>query len=430
MSSVDCRSPSAAACRGPGPSAPSATASPRCASTGRRTLSVWAGDPPPQGPVRHRMNPAGGEDRRPVGWRTVSVVALAALVLAGCAAQDAAVAPAELEGLRASTLDGGRRHMCAVTTGGFLECWGANSFGQTGDGNPLRQPTRPRPVPALPVVSAVSAGDDFTCALDDDGAPWCWGQNMAGQLGNGQRVTQSLVPEKALGSLEATELATGDFHTCALETDGEVSCWGLGAFGQVGDGTREDRYRPRRVATSGGARAVAAGANHTCLITGEGGVECWGLNRFGQLGDGSRADASVPSPVSGIDGKVVQVVAGDDFTCARLAAGGVQCWGSNSFGQLGNGQRTDRARPTELVGIDNAVDLVAGGRHACAALSDGEVWCWGANESGQLGDGGRTHRAAAVRAAPASDARNVAATDAGSCSLDGGGRVTCWGHKR
>lgn len=375
------------------------------------------------------MNRAGDEDRRPAGWRAVSVVALAVLVLAGCTAQNAAVAPADLEGLRASALDGGRRHMCAITTAGALECWGANSFGQTGDGNPLRQPTRPRPVPALRAVSAVSAGEDFTCALDGDGAPWCWGQNMSGQLGNGQQITLSLTPEKVLGGVKATQIATGDFHTCVLETDGQVSCWGLGAFGQIAGGTREDRYRPRRVVTSGDATAITAGANHTCLITAEGGVECWGLNRFGQIGNGNRSDALVPAPVSGIDGEVVQVVAGDDFTCARLVSGEVRCWGSNTSGQLGDGVGSDRLTPTGVPGIGAAVDVAAGGRHACAALANGEVWCWGANESGQLGDGGRTDRAGAVRATPASDAQSVAATDAGTCSLDGEGRVTCWGAR-
>jgi alpha-tubulin suppressor-like RCC1 family protein len=355
------------------------------------------------------------------------VAALAMLVLTGCLTQDAAVAPSDLRGLRASTLDGGRRHMCAITTDHSLECWGANSFGQTGDGNVYRQPTRPRPVLTLRKVLAVSAGDDFTCALDDRGAPWCWGQNESGQLGNGARITLSLTPAKVLGGVEATQLATGDLHTCALGTDGAVTCWGLGAFGQIGDGTREDRYRPRQVLIPDDVTAIAAGANHTCAIVSEGGVACWGLNRFGQLGDGSRADAAVPRPVAALGGKAVQLAAGDDFTCARLEGGRVRCWGSNDFGQLGHGTRSIATRPTDVVGIRSAVDLTAAGRHACVALADGEVRCWGADESGQLGDHGSTDRAVPVRARVARDARRVAATDAESCAIDRAGRVTCWG---
>jgi len=358
-----------------------------------------------------------------------SVVAVAALtVTTSCVTQDAAVAPSQLRSLRASALDGGRRHVCAITVDRSLECWGANSFGQTGDGIPLRQLVRPRSVLSLPKVSAVSAGDDFTCALDYGGSPWCWGQNMSGQVGNGRRITLSLVPEKVLGGLEATQLATGDFHTCALDTGLHASCWGLNAFGQLGDGSLQDRYRPRRVATKRAFAAITAGANHTCAVDSEGGVECWGLNRFGQLGDGSRADASVPQPVSGLDGEVVQVAAGDDFTCALLAAGGVRCWGSNGVGQLGDGRHSDSTKPTKVVGIVTAVDLAAGGRHACVALADGTVRCWGANESGQLGDRGTSDRAVPVRSAFAHDAVSLAVTDAGSCSVDRARHVTCWGY--
>lgn len=378
--------------------------------------------------VGRRRRP-GRRGRWAGSWRAASIVALL-LLLSGCGAQDAAVPPAALDGLRASTIDGGRRHLCAVTTGRSLECWGANSFGQIGDGNPLRQPAGPRAVPSLPSVSAVSAGDDFTCALDDQGSPWCWGQNMAGQLGNGQQITLSLVPEKVLGDIRATQLATGDFHTCALEADGAVSCWGLGAVGQIAGGSTDDRYQPARILAPGRSTAIAAGAHHTCSIAPDGGVQCWGLNRFGGLGDGTRSDASTPVAVEGLDGPVVDIVAGDDFTCGRLESGGVQCWGANSSGQLGDGSRSDRARPTRVAGIESAVDLAAGGRHACAALADGSVRCWGANESGQLGDGGRTDRLVPVRATDARQARSVAATDAETCSLDVEGRVTCWGSNR
>lgn len=361
--------------------------------------------------------------------RSLAVVAVGVLALAGCTTLDPAVAPSELESLRAAELDGGRRHMCAITTTRLLECWGVNSFGQTGDGNPLRQAVRPRVVPSLSEVSAVSAGGDFTCALDGDGAPWCWGQNMSGQLGNGQRITLSLTPEKVVGGLEATQLATGDFHTCLLETDGGVSCWGLGAYGQLGDGAAEDRYRPRRVQRSSDVSAIAAGANHTCAIDVGGGVECWGLNQSGQLGDGSRTDASVPQPVSGLEGGVAKVVAGDDFTCALLETRAARCWGSNRFGQLGDGRVADSTTPRAVVEIDSAVDLAAGGRHACAALVDGEVRCWGSNESGQLGQPVRADPDVPVRASPARDAQRVAATDAGSCSIDRAHSVTCWGAR-
>jgi alpha-tubulin suppressor-like RCC1 family protein len=173
--------------------------------------------------------------------------------------------------------------------------------------------------------------------------------------------------------------------------------------------------------TGGETHAIAAGIAHTCAITPEGGVQCWGNNDFGQLGDGTNTASNIPVDVVGLEGGTT-IVAGGHHTCI-LSGGNVWCWGQNSQGQLGDGTRTDRNVPVYVLG--NAVDITAGLEYTCAVTTFGQVMCWGNNDQGQLADGTKEDRAKPTLAALISGISNVDAGQTRSCGLTSAGLLRC-----
>ena len=179
----------------------------------------------------------------------------------------------------------------------------------------------------------------------------------------------------------------------------------------------------------GAGHPIAAGYVHTCALTSAGGVQCWGANGQGELGDGTTTERHSPGPVSGLSSGVLELAAGDAHTCAVTVAGAVLCWGDNGNGQLGDSSTIPRKTPVAVTGLGSGVVAVtAGGSKSCALTSAGAVMCWGYNGDGQLGDGTTTDRNAPV---PVSGlTRGVVGIAAGGghvCALTSAGAVKCWG---
>ena len=298
------------------------------------------------------------------------------------------------------------------------------------------------------LVQKVSAGDHHTCALTTTGGVKCWGNNPAGQLGDGtvgpfeNRVTP--VDVIGLGSGVAAISANGH-RTCAVTSAGGVKCWGNNGGGLLGDGTTVTRATPVDViGLSSGVVAVSVGWGHTCVLTSAGGVKCWGENLTGQLGDGTTTGRTTPVDVIGLSTGVAAISAGAIHTCALTSAGGVKCWGfDGAFGLLGTGGvgvPGFSATPLDVTGLGSGVAAITaaglgGADHTCAMTSAGAVRCWGFNSVGQLGDGTTITRLTPVAVSGLSS--GVAAiTAAGSgifgtaCALTGAGGAKCWGNNR
>jgi len=333
-------------------------------------------------------------------------------------------------GVAVGSIDAGSSHTCAVTAPGAVWCWGRNGYGQLGDGTTT---TRLTPVAVSGLGSsaaAVSAGDYFTCATTNAGTSLCWGANAYGKLGDGTTTDRWTPVTVGMQGSGVVSVSAGTSHACAVTSVGAVWCWGDNTYGTVGDGTSSFRTTPVGVIGFGsGVAAVAAGDYHTCAITSAGGVLCWGANSYGQLGDGTTTYRLAPVAVSGLASDVVAASAGYRHTCVVTSAGAVWCWGRNDYGQLGDGTTTDRTTPVAVSGLESGVVAIATGTsHSCASTSAGAVRCWGSNSGGQLGDGTTTNRPTPVTVSGlGSGAVAVTAGDGHSCALTSGGAVSCWG---
>jgi alpha-tubulin suppressor-like RCC1 family protein len=277
-----------------------------------------------------------------------------------------------------------------VTTAGGVKCWGDNGFGQLGTGTTAGSSVPVEVAGLSSGVAAVYAGEDYTCAVTLAGGARCWGNNGAGQLGDGSLAGRTTpVDVIGLGSGVAT-IAAGTWHTCALLDSGGVKCWGRNTFGQLGDGTTTDRLMPVDVfGLESGVTAIAAGEQHTCALTTAGGIKCWGSNFDHQLGDGTVVDRYTPVDVVGLGSGVAAIVVSGSHNFALMNAPGVVMrWG----GMLRCDPRVCGPirpwPPSNLTGLESGVTAIAVGEwHACALTSEGRARCWGSNLLGQLGNG-------------------------------------------
>ena len=244
-----------------------------------------------------------------------------------------------------------------------------------------------------PTLTQVSAGANHTCALTTAGGVKCWGDNAYGQLGDGS-TTQRVTPVDVSGLASGvTAITAGYFHTCALTTAGGVKCWGFNGYGQLGDSFNTTRLTPVDVSgLASGVTAITVGNFHTCALTTAGGVKCWGDNGYGQLGDGSNNNRYAPVNVSGLGSGVSAIATGGKHTCALTTAGGGKCWGYNAQGQFGDGSTSSQLTSVDVSGLTSGLAIKAGEYHTCALTTAGGVKCWGYNSVGQLGDGSTSNR--------------------------------------
>ena len=409
---------------------------------------------------------------------TATLVTPAASPPAGADGNEAPAAPAASRALTA-----GGTHTCAIVSGAVY-CWGGNGSGQLGLNDTINRGDTPAALgylqPVTPLgtgrtATAITAGNNHTCALLDNATVKCWGANGSGQLGLGDTTGRgdgigqmgNSLPAVSLGTgRTATAVAAGGTHSCALLDNHQVKCWGANGLGQLGlgdtnargDGANEmgDNLTAVNLGSGRTATALTAGNNHTCALLDNATVKCWGANGSGQLGLGdtnARGDGAnemgdnLTAVNLGSGRTATALTAGNNHTCALLDNATVKCWGANGSGQLGLGDTNARGDDANEMG-DNlaavtlgasrtALGVSAGGTHTCARLDNSRVKCWGDGNSGQLGLGDTNTRGdganemgdnlPAVDLGAGRTAVSVTAGSDHSCAeLDNGDRK-CWG---
>lgn len=299
---------------------------------------------------------------------------------------------------------------------------------------------------------SVAAGGNHTCAVKAPGVVYCWGNNQNGQLG----ILPSTLPKSNkpfkvpnFGAGSGTGKAikkvwAGGTHTCALDLDGSLFCWGGNDSGQLGTAGAPDpdaHPDPKRVAAPDGATGFLTGVadaslgdTTSCAVLSSGDTVCWGNDRDLQAGVSppgtSILPRKLPSPVSAI--KTASV--GATHGCAvGSASGSLYCWGKNTSGEVPNG--SPLTPPTTVSLSETPFSVAAGGTaHTCITAGASQtIYCFGNNAAGQLGiagDGGSTSVPTAVMVGDSGATFQTVLTGGNtSCAMgsDANSIIGCWG---
>jgi Regulator of Chromosome Condensation (RCC1) repeat protein/regulator of chromosome condensation (RCC1) repeat-containing protein len=329
----------------------------------------------------------------------------------------------------------GRRFACALHANGTVLCSGENAIGQLGvgaTGDPIATPRQVTDSTTALIGDAtvVAAGHEHACAVRTNGEVWCWGRDF-GPLAVQVQKTDA-TPLTGI-----VEVQAGNEFTCGRDGGGMLWCWGQNGSGQLGDSTVVARAQAAPVQNLAGVASFTVGALHVCATDGAGAVSCWGENGNGQLGDGTQNDA--PLPVHIMDN--VKISAGMWHTCALQGDGTITCWGWSGHGRLGYGKGAQYSGGNELAPVmvldqtltapfTGATAVSAGGQ-TCAITSDTHVFCWGDDAYGQTGTGSGSVVPVEVilgDATPLTGVDRLITHYAHVCAHRTDGTMTCWGR--
>ncbi len=389
-------------------------------------------------------------------------------------------------------------HTCVITSENKVKCWGYNSFGQLGLGDTNNRgdwagesglDLEYVELGTGRYATKLALGNEFTCALLDNGDVKCWGKNSNGQLGldntahrgDGPNEMGDFLPAVNLGE-PATDIIAADLHACALLASGAMKCWGYNGYGnlgrdsvvQLGDGAGEmatiTSITPSLNLGGATIEEMAVNQNSTCIRDSSGRVKCWGRNNWGQLGrgnattygDGAGEMAALPfvdlgtDPATSNPYTATMLRGGGHHFCALLNTGDMKCWGRNDYGQLGVGDAGSRGDAVNEMGDDlpftdvglpagvTITDIRPGNIETCALLSNGTVKCWGYNAYGNHGREDTWQRGDALNemgtSLPIAMLGNYQGTSVPLrvsrlatgiyhvCALIDNGQVKCWGR--
>lgn len=307
---------------------------------------------------------------------------------------------------------------------GLIQGTGSNSYGQFGTGG-YGFYTSPVPAFGSRGWTDISAGDDYAFALKGTQL-WSSGSNYDGTLGDGGTGYYLPTPLVVPGSWR--QVTAGSYSAAGIQTDGTLWTWGSNGGGQLGNGGYSPVYSPTKVGTATNWKQVDAGLlTSTLAVREDGSLWAWGSNTYGQLGLGDKATRLTPTRV-GVDNDWAKVAQGGGHTIALKADGSLWGWGRNNFGQAGRSDITTEVLTPFRIGIGFG-DIDAGNLHSIARKTDGTLWTWGdATTYGQLGQGDTNVRREPTQVGSANDWVLVSAHNNNSTAVKTDGSVWAWGY--
>ena len=339
----------------------------------------------------------------------------------------------------------GEEHSCAIADTGELWCWGSSSEGQLGigeeQGDSCGGNVQCKVSPTLVSFevelgriaqwSELSAGQDVTCAtLATDSSLWCWGSNDSGRMGAESQISGSREPY-LVNEGSFTHLEIEQRSGCAIASDRSLWCWGDNGQGQSNPSSQETtQYGPAKLQFASEWSDVAMGFAHACATKANGDLWCWGSNSDGQLGNGETGFAAPPQVVAS---STAEVTAFNNSSCAHTEEQKLLCWGRNNQGQLGLGDETgqDILSPAPVAGDQVFVQVSGGESFACGITDSGRLFCWGQNNYEQLGIGADSNDVSRVYAPTQvgtnSDWASVSVGQRHACAIKTSGTLWCWG---
>jgi alpha-tubulin suppressor-like RCC1 family protein len=335
-----------------------------------------------------------------------------------------------LGGTNWKSIAGGGYHTVALKTDGTLWSWGSNTSGRLGVNDTTNRNTPVTTLLGGTNWKSIAGGGTHTVALKTDGTLWSWGNNSYGQLGVNDDTDRSTPVTTLLGGTNWKSIACGGPHTIALKTDGTLWSWGNNGNGQLGVNDISNRNTPVTTLLGGtNWKSIAGRLNHTIALKTDGTLWSWGNNANGQLGVNNTTSRSTPVTTLLGGNNWKSIAGGNGHTVALKTDGTLWTWGLNTSGQLGVNNTTQRNTPvTTLLGGTNWKSISAGNGHTVALKTDGTLWSWGSNTNGQLGVNDTTNRNTPVTTLlGGTNWKSIAGGDLHTIALKTDGTLWSWG---
>lgn len=297
--------------------------------------------------------------------------------------------------IHATTVAGGDQFGAAILRNTHVQTWGENTKGVLGNGT-TNSSSLPTDVPLVNGAYDLDCGKEHIVVCLVNGNVLSWGSNSKKQLGHSDSLSFSSSPGYISGLSNIKAVASGNEHSIALDTGGNVFAWGNNEYGQLGSNASGSTVLTPVLAYNGAttpAIAIASGMEHNMVLLNDGSILSWGRNNVGQLGNNSTTDSTTTVSPSSLPTTVTGIACGDYHSLVLLSNGNIMSWGKNTHGQLGNATNTNSSNPVYVYvdfansQLGSVTQVACGAEQSYALLSAGNVKAWGKGTSYELGNG-------------------------------------------